>query len=127
MAEDQPHPYPKGVIVQAAAAMFAYAGIWVVGLFAYFAAGVPWSWRTVLVVIATLVTAGCGVLMVKHRPLQAHAAASLTVMLLGLLRVGDPFEWGWASWFIIVSTLALAVPIIRALLVMQQFDRMHGA
>ena len=107
--------------------MLAFGGIWMIGLFAYVGAGVPWSWRTVLVIISTFVTTVCGVLMLKMRPLQAHAAASLTVMLLGLLRVGDPYEWGWASWFIIVSTLALSVPIVRALLVMQQFDRMHGA
>ncbi len=107
--------------------MLVHAGLWVVGLFAYAFAGIPWSWRTVLVVIATLVTAASGVLMLKMRPLQAHAAASLTVMLLGLLRVGDPYTWGWASWFIIVSTLGLSIPIVRALLVMQQFDRMHNS
>lgn len=107
--------------------MLVHAGLWAIGLVAYAMAGIPWSWRTFLVIVATLVSGACGILMLKMRPLQAHAAASLTVMLLGLLRVGDPYEWGWASWFIILSTLGLSVPIVRALLVMQQFDRMHGA
>jgi len=127
VAEDQPHPYPKAVILHAALALLVFAGIWVIGLLAYWGAGIPWSWRTVLVLVATLVTAICGVLMLTTRPLQAHVAAGLTVMALSLLRVGDPYDWGWASWFILVSTLVLTMPLIRALLVMQQFDRMHGA
>ena len=127
MAADQPHPYPKQVITHAVAALFVYAGIWIGGLFLYLLAGVPWSWRTVLVVISVLVTGASAVLMIRMRPLQAHVAASLTVMALSLLRVGEPYEWGWASWFIIISTLLLILPLVRALLVMQQFDRMHGA
>lgn len=109
------------------AALFVYAGIWLGGLFLYLVAGVPWSWRTVLVVISILVTGISGVLMMRMRPLQAHVAASLTVMGLSVLRVGEPYAWGWASWFIILSTVVLVIPLVRALLVMQQFDRMHGA
>ena len=127
MADVQPHPYPKPVIVQAVAAMLVYAGISLVGLVFYVLSGVPWSWRTVLVVVSIVVSAVCAALMVRTRPLQAHAAASLTVMALAALRVGEPYDWNWASWFVLLSTAALAVPVVRALLVMQQIDRMHGA
>jgi len=127
MAADQPHPYPKNVITQAVAAMFVYAGISLVSLVLFLLAEIPWSWRAVLVVGGLLVSGISAVLMIRMRPSQAHVAATLTVMALSVLRVGEPYDWGWASWFIILSTLALAAPLVRALLVMQQFDRMHGA
>jgi hypothetical protein len=121
----EPAPYPRSVLVLAAICLFLYAGLSLLVLLAFVSVAFdPWTWKSILVLVCALAAAVDGALLLFRRATQAHIAGGLTVMALSTLRVGDPWDWNWASWTILIVTLLLSVPLIRALFVMREIDRM---
>lgn len=111
----------------AAAALLVYGALSLLALAAYVnVAAQIWTWKSLLVLVCSIVAGVCGALVLVRGATQSNLAAGLTVMLLGALRVGDPYDWNWASWVILISTLVLAAPVARAVWVIHEIDRLSG-
>ena len=120
-------PYPRNVLVLAAICLFLYAALSLLVLLAYLSVAFdPWTWKSILVLVCAVAAAADGALILFRSASQAHMAGGLTVMALSTLRVGDPWDWNWASWTILLVTLVLSFPLIRALFVMREIDRMSA-
>jgi hypothetical protein len=124
-----PEPlYPRSATVPAAASLLVFGGISLLLLAAWLSVAADvWTWRSLLVLVCGITGAADGAWMLLRGATPAHVAGGLTVMLLSTLRVGDPWEWNWASWTILIGTLVLAIPLVRALWIMREIDRLHGA
>ena len=116
--------YPRSVVVLAAASLGIYSALSLLALAAYLSVAFePWTWKSLLVLVCAIAAAVDGALLVR-KPAQAHVAMGLTVMGLSTLRVGDPYVWNWASFAILIGTLVLSLPVLRALFMMREIDRM---
>lgn len=114
-------------MVLAAISLLVFAALSLLVLLMFWSvAADPWTWKSGLVLICSLTAGLDGVLLLVHRASQAHVAGGLTLMALSTLRVGDPWDWNWASWTILIATLLLAIPLLRALFVMREIDRMNA-
>jgi hypothetical protein len=73
------------------------------------------TWQSALTIFCAALALTTSAL-VWRAPSRTHAAAGLVVMLLSLVRLGAPSEWGLASVVALLVTLGLAVPLVRAVI-----------
>ena len=78
----------------------------------------PWGWKSVVAIFCAALGLTTSVL-VWRAPSRTHVLAGLAVMLLSLARVGGPGGWGWVSFALLVITLALTIPVVRAAIVLR--------
>ena len=101
------------VVRQAALSLLAYSVMLFVALLAYFRVEArPWGYASMLTLLCVALGIAAAVL-VWRAPSRVHIGAGGGVMILSLLRlVGAPF--GWRSALLVIVTLALLVPVVRA-------------
>lgn len=108
----------KRAIFWAAVALLAFSGITALSLVAWFATkSDPWSWRTVVALLSVAfgLTAGA---LVWRAPSRVHVFAGMGVLAFSLLRIGRPSVWTTSTYALLLVTVLLFVPLVRAALLL---------
>jgi hypothetical protein len=77
----------------------------------------PWTWKSIVAVVACLggiVTS----YLVWRAPSREVLGAGAGVLLFSLLRVADVADWRNLSFLVVGSTVALAIPVVYAFVVL---------
>ena len=99
-------------------ALLLFTVLTVVSLAAWFSStDQPWGFASFIAVLAALLGAGTTAFMWRQ-PTRDHAISGLIVMGLSLLRVGAPATWTLTSLALMAMTALLAIPIVRAVIVL---------
>lgn len=81
----------------------------------------PWSWKGVLTVACVLLSIMASAL-VWWRPRRSNVVLGIVVMLASLARIGGPGGWTWVSFALVAATFLFLMPLVRAVIVLQDDD-----
>ncbi len=70
-----------------------------------------------MAVLSALLGTGATALFWRQ-PTREHAIGGIAVLLLSVLRVGLPADWGIASVVVLTVTTLLAIPLVHAAIVL---------